>query len=509
MKLNADIIYNGLSRYFQCEMRGPELTELSLGRAEFYFDGDNSFHKDHLYLASVDHLPQRPHTEKGSMLICIGDGFTLNYYKERITLIVIRKKRDIFKVHQILQDIYNQYDEWENAIYRDLAKDGDIQSLISDSASIFGKPIYVLDSAIKIVASTERSNKAWNMTDSGSLNFDSMDKYLSAYDLMFEKRNAMIIELYGIRTLCVNLFNKEGQYEGCLCITSRETDFADGEDKMAEYLASMIEIAIERNHDIINDSQPSLKKVIQALTEEMPLSHSQRMILSGSNGKKEYICICLRYGKGHNQLPLSYISDIFEETFADSYAFSREDSIIGLVNTDTLKDDKNGSYNVQLNKKLGEFVRGMHLCAGISNQFSDLYNVRIHYMQALAAIENGLMMNKENDYFYFSSYALNQMVVNSLGNMPLQAYFPVGLNNLIEQDRTSGVSYLETLKVFLEESMSYTSTAQKLFIHRSTLIDRISRIEKELNVDLNDYDQRLQLELLLKAMDLEETLRQQ
>jgi DNA-binding PucR family transcriptional regulator len=57
--------------------------------------------------------------------------------------------------------------------------------------------------------------------------------------------------------------------------------------------------------------------------------------------------------------------------------------------------------------------------------------------------------------------------------------------------------------------MSYTATARKLYIHRSTLIDRISRIEKELNIDLKDSDQRLQLEILLKAVDLEEVLRQQ
>ena len=45
MKLNADIIYNGLSRHFQCEMHGPRLTELTLGRAEFYLDGETSFVK--------------------------------------------------------------------------------------------------------------------------------------------------------------------------------------------------------------------------------------------------------------------------------------------------------------------------------------------------------------------------------------------------------------------------------------------------------------------------------
>ena len=63
MKLNADIIYNGLSRHFQCEIHGPRLTELTLGRAEFYLDGETSFVKDRLYLASIDHLPKRPHIQ--------------------------------------------------------------------------------------------------------------------------------------------------------------------------------------------------------------------------------------------------------------------------------------------------------------------------------------------------------------------------------------------------------------------------------------------------------------
>ena len=53
------------------------------------------------------------------------------------------------------------------------------------------------------------------------------------------------------------------------------------------------------------------------------------------------------------------------------------------------------------------------------------------------------------------------------------------------------------------------NAAQKLFIHRSTLIDRIARIERELNVDLQDSDQRLQLEILLKAIDIESILRMQ
>ena len=67
---------------------------------------------------------------------------------------------------------------------------------------------------------------------------------------------------------------------------------------------------------------------------------------------------------------------------------------------------------------------------------------------------------------------------------------------------------MNTLRVFLCNSMSYSRTAEELYIHRSTVVDRISRIERELEVDLRDPDTRLQLEIILKAMEIEDMVHQ-
>ena len=56
--------------------------------------------------------------------------------------------------------------------------------------------------------------------------------------------------------------------------------------------------------------------------------------------------------------------------------------------------------------------------------------------------------------------------------------------------------------------MSYSQTAQELYIHRSTVVDRISRIEREVDVNLKDPDTRLQLEIILKAMEIEDKVQQ-
>ena len=91
-----------------------------------------------------------------------------------------------------------------------------------------------------------------------------------------------------------------------------------------------------------------------------------------------------------------------------------------------------------------------------------------------------------------------------MGNLPAQAYFTERLQALIRHDKVGPISYLDTLRTFLRNSMSYSQTAEELYVHRSTVVDRISRIERELDISLKDPDTRLQLEIILKAMEIED-----
>ena len=49
--------------------------------------------------------------------------------------------------------------------------------------------------------------------------------------------------------------------------------------------------------------------------------------------------------------------------------------------------------------------------------------------------------------------------------------------------------------------MNITKTSEDLFLHRSTLLERLKRIENLLQADLSDPDQRLRLLILLKIME--------
>ena len=61
---------------------------------------------------------------------------------------------------------------------------------------------------------------------------------------------------------------------------------------------------------------------------------------------------------------------------------------------------------------------------------------------------------------------------------------------------------LKTLKVYLENNMNYSITAEKLYLNINTIRKRIDKINNLISLDWDNHVQRLEMELLLQFLDL-------
>lgn len=77
------------------------------------------------------------------------------------------------------------------------------------------------------------------------------------------------------------------------------------------------------------------------------------------------------------------------------------------------------------------------------------------------------------------------------------------LNILIEYDQSTGTEYLKTLRVYLETGKSYIASAEILFVHRNTVLQRIRKISELLDIDLRDFDVTNEYYLMLKILEYE------
>ena len=60
----------------------------------------------------------------------------------------------------------------------------------------------------------------------------------------------------------------------------------------------------------------------------------------------------------------------------------------------------------------------------------------------------------------------------------------------------------EQFKVYLENNMNYSITAEKMYVHINTIRKRISKVREMLDVSLEDRITRLKVEMLLQFLTL-------
>jgi Purine catabolism regulatory protein-like family. len=75
------------------------------------------------------------------------------------------------------------------------------------------------------------------------------------------------------------------------------------------------------------------------------------------------------------------------------------------------------------------------------------------------------------------------------------------LQKLFEYDRFNESQYVYTLRVYLSHEGNASKSAERLFIHRHTLINRMQKIKKICGLDLNDYYTRIYFSLALLVHD--------
>ena len=512
MKLNTEIIRQALEGEIPVRCSGRRDLSLHLGRPEYFLPGGRRFFAGHLYVARGEQLPQRPEIERGAALLCVGESTYLPYYLEDCCVLQAGERTDLCRLFNLLTAVYDRYDAWSQSLSHVLATSGSVREMISCSQEIFGNPLFVLNKEFHFLAQSSYSGiplTAWEKDVSRQSGGDALDlpllsTFLEHAELNTQKHGAMLINILDSSTLCVNLF-QSGVYSGCLIVDYRRREHCPADDALAEHLAGQIELALARYTAPSGDERTSLRQTFQSLIEGLPADLEQQWLLECSQAGREYLCVKVRFGSRLAQLPIGYLCRMLEQSFPGSVAFPHDGAMVAFVETGSL--EKPGKDPLQvLQERFALFNAGKDLRVGISDPFRDIYRAQLYYLQACAALDNGRLFNPGKRCCLFQDYALTELIVNALGKLPAEMYYSQGLRRLAEHDSSAPVSYIETLRAYLDRNMSITRTAAALYLNRSTLLERIGRIKRELGSDLQDPEERLRLQVLLKAMEIQAAL---
>lgn len=146
-------------------------------------------------------------------------------------------------------------------------------------------------------------------------------------------------------------------------------------------------------------------------------------------------------------------------------------------------------------------LRDNLLEAGVSTTFNNFQHLHYFNRQAETARATGNLKDPTYWYFYYEDYQTEDLLDRYLKDTVPETLIPDGLKALLAYDRKKGTNYAPLLRIYLESERNIARTIRRAYIHRNTFLYRIDRIEKILELDLEDPQNRLILELAFRVIE--------
>ncbi len=306
--------------------------------------------------------------------------------------------------------------------------------------------------------------------------------------------------IYTYRVHCMNVFY-EGEPVCRITHPNPEGEPRSYDAGLIRFFAQYVQLVYEsaggdRDYDPGDSLRDTLAELIRGRSFS-PEALEQALAKRGWPGNGPFLCVCLCPSDRdiYNHTMPYYCRTI--AAMSDSLCvFEYEDHIVFVVDL-----NRHGGTVASFLAWNVEYMRDNFFLLGVSDVFRDMGQLRSYWQQARIALRVGREKEPTLWRHRFSELATTYMLSRIPGELDAEHLCSHQLLLLREYDRKNGTDYFATLKKYLETGMNAVETARQLYIHRATMMYRLSRIREISGVELENAAARLYLLLSYALLD--------
>lgn len=456
-----------------------------------------------LLVLDARNLPESAQEFEGSSLICVGSAPAV-FREGSCDIIEIAGEPSVYDVLEAIIDLYNDLEYWAERVRDTLVCSEGLSDLFSLYYEQLQNPVFLTNSMHEILVYVEDPQAVPVPDIYHYLNKDAdkddarenlmQDVLLSPmYEDSFQTMGPQlwIDEVFPFDSLYCNIV-VDGAFRGRILVDEQVHPFKISDYALLQMLHDDIVALMCRQPLLIDDLHVGIWKHLSDIIEGAAPDHDTIERIkrrAGWQNCKQFECFVVRLlerdltiGSGHVNCAL------IEQTAAGCRAFVHNDAIVAII-----PFQENEGNPGALPQDLLLVMRDRLMKAGVSNGFSKLEDIKKAYQQAKLALETGERTGSTEWVFYCDDYLLSYMLGNCNGGLNALTLCHSKLQALIDYDAQRNLEYVKTLKSYVENNCSQVETCRELFLHRSTLLQRLKRIEEITRLNLDDKKTRLYL----------------
>ena len=505
MKLSSEIIVEYLKDDFTFSAAGKITKALTYTRPVFWEEStvpsDGS-----VYLVEQCIPEPASAVQTHCILVTIGD--SLRGWAGACDLVLTFKKGTSFsRMANALHQIFTLYDEWDKELSSILNRNGQITELLDCTQKVTPNPIMVHNPAFEIIS---YSSIIDSNPDIGYLiDRDRNKETYNAFQLDREFKStfsqtkpAFFPEtVSGTKSLYQNLFN-HGKFIGRIVIMGALEDFHRRDLQILQHLTPYIQtILSHEQYGRLEGETYSLNQLIGRILKGDVTEDSyirQSMAAFGWQNNHHYFCsVFLADPIDVQNHTIASICRRLENQVPASCVVEHSNQIVMFFNLDlnrnTLRDVVH-SYT--------ELVRDSNLKAGISKSYEGFHlSFQLLEKQASIALSLGQRYFPERWIHHFNDISNRYQLELLVSELPTEMICSPEILKMYQYDQENNTEYYLTLKTYLENNMQPVVTASRLFVHRTTLMYRLNKINQLFHIDISTAYNRLFLQVSMLLLD--------
>ena len=400
----------------------------------------------------------------------------------------------IFAVLNQMLRVFDTYRDWQGKIAQAIERGSTLKELLSLCYPVIWHPLIILDANEWEIAhsdyfQTEMSDQDWTdiLTEHTS-NAEKLAAFNQNYYQYFSLKKVYKIpgDIFG-SGYAFNILHNEELY-GLILMAEPPIlpKVLQGELDALQYFGELICDMIAMNSyemDAHFPDKPLLEYLVKK--DEASFSKLERSLEIAAWEKTDSkLLIYAEALEGGSLAPMPSHSKLMFKRMEGIVTVEFKTGLVFLCNLRVL-----GGVG-QTKKLISEYLRQISYYAGMSSEFKALSDIRQMLEQAVISFKNSLQMSGYVNPF---SHAVVPYLISVMKQIDGGVLKHPCLDILKKYDKRYGSSLYETYFMYLKNERKLSKTIQALDIPRSTLLNRLQRIEKLLDVDLEQEEERLHI----------------
>ena len=220
-------------------------------------------------------------------------------------------------------------------------------------------------------------------------------------------------------------------------------------------------------------------------------------------GKDEDGELIFEYLKEYANIIVMAVEDVMDYYDLDGIVSTKLSGIQILLSFDELDsiDEKLDRFNDRVLDALIQRYPTMDIKVGVGRVYKGLDEINKSFSDAVKAIRTGKIVS-DDDVIAYNELGIFKILSQDFLTEELEDFYELTLEPLVKYDNERSTELVKTLSAYFEHNGNLTRMSENLFTHYNTILYRINRINEITEMDLDDPNDRLNLEIALKIKEL-------